>query len=71
MKIWDDRKAAPLAVLRPYDGQPVKSVTFLIGPHPQHIVLITGVGLYFLSFLNLFVCASVRARLDASQFYNS
>ncbi|KAH7572684.1 hypothetical protein JRO89_XS04G0290100 [Xanthoceras sorbifolium] len=42
VKIWDDRKATPLAVLRPYDGQPVKSVTFLIGPHPQHIVLITG-----------------------------
>ncbi|KAJ0017988.1 hypothetical protein Pint_09643 [Pistacia integerrima] len=42
VKIWDDRKGTPLAVLRPYDGQPVNSVTFLIGPHPQHIVLITG-----------------------------
>ncbi|XP_044462696.1 enhancer of mRNA-decapping protein 4-like isoform X2 [Mangifera indica] len=42
VKIWDDRKGTPLAVLRPYDGQPVNSVTFLIGPYPQHIVLITG-----------------------------
>lgn len=42
VKIWDDRKSTPLAVLRPYDGHPVNSVTFLIGPHPQHIVLITG-----------------------------
>ncbi|XP_044495760.1 enhancer of mRNA-decapping protein 4-like [Mangifera indica] len=42
VKIWDDRKGTPLAVLRPYDGQPVNSVTFLIGPHPQHALLITG-----------------------------
>ncbi|KAL6547037.1 hypothetical protein OROMI_022758 [Orobanche minor] len=43
IKIWEDRKSQPLAVLRPHDGQPVNSVTFLSAPHrPDHIVLITG-----------------------------
>lgn len=44
MKIWEERKATPLAVLRPHDGKPVNSVTFLTAPHrPEHIVLITAV----------------------------
>ncbi|XP_039000358.1 enhancer of mRNA-decapping protein 4-like isoform X2 [Hibiscus syriacus] len=43
VKIWDDRKPLPLAVLRPHDGLPVSSATFLTAPHrPDHIVLITG-----------------------------
>ncbi|GFS45204.1 transducin/WD40 repeat-like superfamily protein [Actinidia rufa] len=43
IKIWEDRKAQPLAVLRPHDGQPVNSVTFLAAPHrPDHIILITA-----------------------------
>ncbi|KAK8486046.1 hypothetical protein V6N11_033023 [Hibiscus sabdariffa] len=43
IKIWDDRKAVPLTVLRPYDGRPVYSATFLTAPHrPDHIILITG-----------------------------
>ncbi|XP_021637842.2 enhancer of mRNA-decapping protein 4-like isoform X2 [Hevea brasiliensis] len=43
VKIWEDRKAVPLAMLRPHDGNPVNSVTFLTSPHrPDHIVLITG-----------------------------
>ncbi|XP_039020680.1 enhancer of mRNA-decapping protein 4-like isoform X2 [Hibiscus syriacus] len=43
VKIWDDRKPLPLAVLRPHDGHPVSSATFLTAPHrPDHIVLITG-----------------------------
>ncbi|KAL5981340.1 hypothetical protein ACLOJK_015395 [Asimina triloba] len=43
VKIWEDRKASPLVTLRPHDGQPVNSVTFLTAPHrPDHIVLITG-----------------------------
>ncbi|XP_038712127.1 enhancer of mRNA-decapping protein 4-like [Tripterygium wilfordii] len=43
VKIWEDRKAVPLAVLRPHDGHPVNSVTFLTASHrPDHIVLITG-----------------------------
>ncbi|KAJ7967878.1 enhancer of mRNA-decapping protein 4-like [Quillaja saponaria] len=43
VKIWEDRKGLPLAVLRPYDGRPVNSVTFLTAPHrPDHIVLITA-----------------------------
>ncbi|XP_043699488.1 enhancer of mRNA-decapping protein 4-like isoform X2 [Telopea speciosissima] len=43
VKIWEDRKALPLAVLRPYDGQPVNSVTFLTAPsRPDHINLITA-----------------------------
>ncbi|XP_058114756.1 enhancer of mRNA-decapping protein 4-like isoform X2 [Magnolia sinica] len=43
VKIWEDRKAVPLVTLRPHDGQPVSSVTFLTAPHrPDHIVLITG-----------------------------
>ncbi|XVF70961.1 hypothetical protein PTKIN_Ptkin11bG0204300 [Pterospermum kingtungense] len=43
IKIWDDRKAVPLTVLRPHDGQPVYSATFLNAPHrPDHIILITG-----------------------------
>ncbi|EOY29044.1 Transducin/WD40 repeat-like superfamily protein, putative isoform 1 [Theobroma cacao] len=43
VKIWEDRKASPLAVLRPHDGHPVNSATFLTAPHrPDHIVLITG-----------------------------
>ncbi|PKI71461.1 hypothetical protein CRG98_008134, partial [Punica granatum] len=43
VKIWEDRRPLPLAVLRPHDGHPVNSVTFLTAPHrPDHIVLITG-----------------------------
>ncbi|MBA0762482.1 hypothetical protein Gotri_012083 [Gossypium trilobum] len=43
IKIWDDRKSVPLTVLRPHDGQPVYSATFLTAPHrPDHIILITG-----------------------------
>ncbi|GLT73820.1 hypothetical protein SLA2020_456530 [Shorea laevis] len=43
IKIWEDRKSAPLAVLRPHDGQPVYSAIFLTAPHrPDHIILITG-----------------------------
>jgi enhancer of mRNA-decapping protein 4 len=43
VKIWEDRKALPLSVLKPHDGNPVNSVTFLTAPHrPDHIVLITA-----------------------------
>ncbi|KAE8672159.1 Varicose-related protein [Hibiscus syriacus] len=43
IKIWDDRKAVLLTVLRPHDGQPVYSATFLTAPQrPDHIILITG-----------------------------
>ncbi|KAL2495807.1 Enhancer of mRNA-decapping protein 4 [Forsythia ovata] len=43
IKIWEDRKSQPIAVLRPHDGQPINSVTFLAAPHrPDHIILITG-----------------------------
>lgn len=43
IKIWEDRKALPLCVLRPHDGEPVYSATFLTAPHrPDHIILITA-----------------------------
>ncbi|KAL2341441.1 hypothetical protein Fmac_009381 [Flemingia macrophylla] len=43
VKIWEERKATPLAVIRPHDGKPINSVTFLTAPHrPEHIVLITA-----------------------------
>ncbi|EPS72410.1 hypothetical protein M569_02332 [Genlisea aurea] len=43
IKIWEDRKPQPIAVLRPHDGHPVNSVTFLAAPHhPDHIILFTG-----------------------------
>lgn len=43
VKIWEDRKMVPLAVLRPHDGEPVNSVAFLTAPHrPDHIVLLTA-----------------------------
>ncbi|GJW97444.1 hypothetical protein Tco_0179252, partial [Tanacetum coccineum] len=43
IKIWEDRKSSPIAVLRPHNGYPVNSVTFLTAPHrPDHIILITG-----------------------------
>ncbi|KAG6411686.1 hypothetical protein SASPL_129770 [Salvia splendens] len=43
IKIWEDRKSSPIAVLRPHEGQPVNSVTFVAAPHrPDHIILITG-----------------------------
>ncbi|KAL7143033.1 hypothetical protein ABFS83_08G164100 [Erythranthe nasuta] len=43
IKIWEDRKSQPIAVLRPHDGQPVYSAAFLAAPHrPDHIILITG-----------------------------
>ncbi|MCD7450561.1 hypothetical protein HAX54_007214 [Datura stramonium] len=32
IKIWEDRKPLPIAVLRPHDGHPVSSVTFLAAP---------------------------------------
>ncbi|RVW50142.1 Enhancer of mRNA-decapping protein 4 [Vitis vinifera] len=43
IKIWEDRKTLPLLVLRPHDGHPVNSATFLTAPHrPDHIILITA-----------------------------
>lgn len=43
IKIWEDRKSAPLLVLRPHDGQPVDAAKFLVAPHrPDHIMLITA-----------------------------
>ncbi|XP_071701630.1 enhancer of mRNA-decapping protein 4-like [Rutidosis leptorrhynchoides] len=43
IKIWEDRKSSPIAVLRPHDGLPVNSASFLTAPHrPDHIILITG-----------------------------
>ncbi|KAJ7963498.1 enhancer of mRNA-decapping protein 4-like [Quillaja saponaria] len=43
IKIWGDRKAQPLAVLRPHEGQPVYSARFFTASHrPDHIILITA-----------------------------
>ncbi|KAF8031761.1 hypothetical protein BT93_D0853 [Corymbia citriodora subsp. variegata] len=43
IKIWEDRKTQPLAVLRPYDGHPVSSAAFVTSPYrPDHIILITA-----------------------------
>ncbi|XP_057545386.1 enhancer of mRNA-decapping protein 4-like isoform X2 [Amaranthus tricolor] len=43
IKIWEDRKAQPLLVLRPHDGHPVDAAKFLTAPHrPDHIMLITA-----------------------------
>lgn len=43
IKIWEDRKSLPLVVLKPHEGQPVNSATFLTAPHrPDHIILITA-----------------------------
>ncbi|CAL5054622.1 unnamed protein product [Urochloa decumbens] len=43
VKIWDDRKPAPLSILKPHDGQAVYSVAFLTAPErPNHINLITA-----------------------------
>ncbi|WCJ34624.1 Enhancer of mRNA-decapping protein 4 [Euphorbia peplus] len=43
VKIWEDRKSVPLAILKPHDGNPVKSVSFLTASdRPDHIVLLTG-----------------------------
>ncbi|ESQ48693.1 hypothetical protein EUTSA_v10019903mg [Eutrema salsugineum] len=43
VKIWQDCKAQPVAVLRPHDGNPVNSATFVTSPErPDHIILITG-----------------------------
>ncbi|PRQ36052.1 putative transcription factor WD40-like family [Rosa chinensis] len=39
IKIWEDRKSQPLLVLRPYDGPPVQSPTFVTAPkRPDHII---------------------------------
>jgi hypothetical protein len=61
VKIWDDRKAAPLSILKPHDGQAVCSVAFLTAPeHPNHINLITAV--WFLQ--NIFwTCAFLSVNL--------
>ncbi|XP_024015753.1 enhancer of mRNA-decapping protein 4 isoform X2 [Eutrema salsugineum] len=43
VKIWQDLKTQPVAVLRPHDGNPVNSATFVTSPErPDHIILITG-----------------------------
>ncbi|XP_016545071.1 enhancer of mRNA-decapping protein 4 isoform X2 [Capsicum annuum] len=43
IKIWEDRKPQPIAILRPHAGNPVNSATFLAAPdRPDHIILITG-----------------------------
>lgn len=45
IKIWEERKAQPLAILRPHEGHPVFSATFFTAPNqPDHIVLITAVS---------------------------
>ena len=55
IKIWEDRKAQPLLVLRPHDGHPVDAAKFLTAPHrPDHIMLITAVCYY--SFIWFFFC---------------
>lgn len=44
IKIWEDRKSVPLFSLKPHDGNPVYSATFLTAPdRPDHVILITGV----------------------------
>ncbi|CAN6170198.1 unnamed protein product [Urochloa humidicola] len=43
VKVWDDRRVAPLSVLKPHDGQAVYSVSFLTAPErPNHINLVTA-----------------------------
>ncbi|KAF9608068.1 hypothetical protein IFM89_005983 [Coptis chinensis] len=43
VKIWEDRKALPLVVLRPHDGQPVYAANFLTATdRPNHINLVTA-----------------------------
>ncbi|CAH8301668.1 unnamed protein product [Eruca vesicaria subsp. sativa] len=43
VKIWQDFKAQPVAVLRPHDGHPVSSATFVTSPErSDHVILITG-----------------------------
>jgi hypothetical protein len=56
VKIWDDRKPAPLSILKPHDGQAVYSVAFLTAPErPHHINLITAVcTLKHITFVPMF-----------------
>ncbi|KAK8962249.1 Enhancer of mRNA-decapping protein 4 [Platanthera guangdongensis] len=43
IKIWEDRKAMPIATLTPHDNQPVSSVAFITSPErPDHIILVTA-----------------------------
>ncbi|KAG2611176.1 hypothetical protein PVAP13_4KG135200 [Panicum virgatum] len=43
VKVWDDRRVAPLSVLKPHDGQAVYSVSFVTAPErPNHINLVTA-----------------------------
>ncbi|KAL5737244.1 hypothetical protein ACOSP7_030005 [Xanthoceras sorbifolium] len=43
VKIWEEGKAVPLAVLNPHGGRPVNSATFLTAPHQAgHFVLVTA-----------------------------
>ncbi|KAJ0263950.1 Varicose-related protein [Hirschfeldia incana] len=43
VKIWQDFKPQPVAVLRPHDGHPVNSATFVTSPErSDHVILITG-----------------------------
>ncbi|KAK3129028.1 hypothetical protein QOZ80_6BG0470370 [Eleusine coracana subsp. coracana] len=43
VKIWDDRRAVPLSVLKPHNDQAVYSVSFLTAPErPNHINLVTA-----------------------------
>ncbi|CAH8384874.1 unnamed protein product [Eruca vesicaria subsp. sativa] len=43
VKIWQNFKAQPVAVLRPHDGHPVNSATFVTSPErSDHVILITG-----------------------------
>ena len=57
VKIWDDRRAVPLSVIKPHDGKAVYSVSFLTAPEqPSHINLVTAVYtlLHFHIFFTLF-----------------
>ncbi|KAK4744078.1 hypothetical protein SAY87_010390 [Trapa incisa] len=43
IKVWGDQKSQPLFVLRPHDGHPVNSATFVTNPQrPDHIILLTA-----------------------------
>lgn len=59
----------PIAVLRPHDGQPVSSVTFVAAPHrPDHIILITGVIVMSFCFQDLF-CSLQLSYVNQLSYY--
>eukprot|EP00249_Psilotum_nudum_P023723 c28961_g1_i2 orf=819-4334(+) len=69
VRIWEEKKLVPVAVLEPHGGQAVNSVAFISSPNnPGCIVLLTGGPLNH--SLKLWVSANARGSLNSGLWHS-